>query len=704
MKWLRSKRLWVVVVLAAIAAGATAVVVNRRSAKPAVQWETTPVDRGRIVARVTATGTLSALVTVQVGSQVSGSIQKLFADFNSPVKKGQLIAKIDPRLFQAALENARANFAQAKATLMKDEVQARFNERQSKRQGALVKDKLIAPADFDTAESAAGTSLAQVEADKANVQQARAILHQAEVNMELTNIVSPTDGVVISRNVDVGQTVAASLSAPIIFVIAEDLRKMQVDTSVAEADVGKLTAGMDATFMVDAYPGERFKGKVRQIRNAAQTVQNVVTYDAVIDVNNSDLKLRPGMTANVNFVFANREDVLRVPNAALRFRPSPELLSRDQARSRKTRPKWRGDAVERGCHGGSVRASGRRRTPLARSGRRIFRRQGRSSESAIGVGAERRRAACDADQDRNQRRYQDRSGRGGSRRGRSGHHRWHSHRRRETARKPIAWCPGSARRRRAATLLGAAMAGALIEVSHVSKVYRMGDVEVHALRDVSLAIAEGESVAVMGPSGSGKSTLMNILGCLDWPTAGSYHLVGEEVSTLDRNALARLRNRTLGFVFQSFNLLARTSALENVELPLLYSGVSGRERHRRAREALEKVGLGDRLHHHPNQMSGGQQQRVAVARALVTQPRLMVADEPTGNLDSRTSVEIMALFQELGRSGITLLLVTHEPDIARYASRVVVMRDGLVQSDRRQAPLVADVAAARAEAVAAGIP
>lgn len=248
------------------------------------------------------------------------------------------------------------------------------------------------------------------------------------------------------------------------------------------------------------------------------------------------------------------------------------------------------------------------------------------------------------------------------------------------------------------------MAGALIEVSHVSKVYRMGDVEVHALRDVSLAIAEGESVAVMGPSGSGKSTLMNILGCLDRPTAGSYHLVGEEVSTLDRNALARLRNRTLGFVFQSFNLLARTSALENVELPLLYSGFSGRERHRRAREALEKVGLGDRLHHHPNQMSGGQQQRVAVARALVTQPRLMVADEPTGNLDSRTSVEIMALFQELGRSGITLLLVTHEPDIARYASRVVVMRDGLVQSDRRQAPLVADVAAARAEAVAAGIP
>ena len=247
------------------------------------------------------------------------------------------------------------------------------------------------------------------------------------------------------------------------------------------------------------------------------------------------------------------------------------------------------------------------------------------------------------------------------------------------------------------------MADALIEVEHIAKVYRMGDVEVHALRDVSLTISEGESVAVMGPSGSGKSTLMNVLGCLDRPTRGSYHLAGQEVSTMDRNQLARVRNRTLGFVFQSFNLLSRTSAQENVELPLLYAGVSGRERHKRAREALDRVGLGDRAHHHPNQMSGGQQQRVAIARALVARPHLMVADEPTGNLDSRTSVEIMALFQELGRSGITLLLVTHEPDIARYASRVVVMRDGHVQTDKRQPAMVADVAAA-AEAAAAGLP
>jgi putative ABC transport system ATP-binding protein len=227
---------------------------------------------------------------------------------------------------------------------------------------------------------------------------------------------------------------------------------------------------------------------------------------------------------------------------------------------------------------------------------------------------------------------------------------------------------------------------ALIELDKVSKVYRMGDVEVHALREVSLTVEERDFVAVMGSSGSGKSTLMNIIGCLDRPTSGAYRLDGDEVSRLGRRELARVRNRTLGFVFQSFNLLSRTSALENVELPLLYGGVSARERRRRASEALARVGLAERVHHRSNEMSGGQQQRVAVARALVAHPRLILADEPTGNLDSHTTVEIMILFQELAQAGITILLVTHEPDVASYASRVVVMRDGRVRSDERQQP------------------
>ncbi len=236
----------------------------------------------------------------------------------------------------------------------------------------------------------------------------------------------------------------------------------------------------------------------------------------------------------------------------------------------------------------------------------------------------------------------------------------------------------------------------LIALEDVTKIYRMGDVEVHALRGVSLAVEEGEFVAVMGASGSGKSTIMNIIGCLDRPTTGSYLLAGEDVSKLDRYALAKRRNRTLGFVFQSFNLLARTSALDNVELPLLYADTPTRERHERARHALERVGLGDRVNHHPNQMSGGQQQRVAIARALVSDPKVILADEPTGNLDSTTSQGVIAIFQELGDSGITVVLVTHEPDIAGYAARVVTMKDGHVLSDIRQTPERAQAAEAKA--------
>lgn len=213
------------------------------------------------------------------------------------------------------------------------------------------------------------------------------------------------------------------------------------------------------------------------------------------------------------------------------------------------------------------------------------------------------------------------------------------------------------------------------------KIYRMGDVGVEALRDVSLTIREGEFVAIMGASGSGKSTLMNILGCLDRPTAGRYFLAGQDVARLSRNELAEVRNRLVGFVFQNFNLLARTSAVENVALPLLYAGTPKRERWQRAEEALRQVGLGDRLSHLPNQMSGGQQQRVAIARALVTNPRLILADEPTGNLDSRTSLEIMTLLQDLWRNSLTIVMVTHEPDMAESAERVIVMKDGTIQSD-----------------------
>lgn len=225
----------------------------------------------------------------------------------------------------------------------------------------------------------------------------------------------------------------------------------------------------------------------------------------------------------------------------------------------------------------------------------------------------------------------------------------------------------------------------IIQLEDFRRTYRNGSLEVHAVRGVSLTIHAGEFVAVMGASGSGKSTMMNTIGCLDRPTGGRYLLDGVNVGELDRDQLADLRNQKLGFVFQGFNLLARTSALENVELPILYSrpAVPAREQNRRALEALAMVGLADRADHYPNQLSGGQQQRVAIARALVNQPRVLLADEPTGNLDSRTSVEVMGVFQSLNDQGITIVMVTHEMDIASFAKRKVVMRDGLIRTDER---------------------
>jgi ABC-type lipoprotein export system ATPase subunit len=219
----------------------------------------------------------------------------------------------------------------------------------------------------------------------------------------------------------------------------------------------------------------------------------------------------------------------------------------------------------------------------------------------------------------------------------------------------------------------------LIELTDITKIYRVGEIEVPALNGVSLGIAAGEFVAVMGASGSGKSTLLNLLGCLDRPTAGAYRLDGQEVSRLGGDQLAQVRNRHIGFVFQTFNLLNRTTALENVELPLYYGiHMAGSERRKRAVALLTRLGLGDRAHHHPGQLSGGQQQRVAIARALVNQPRLILADEPTGNLDSHSGAEIMALFEELNREGITLVMVTHDPDIARHARRTIHVRDGVI--------------------------
>ncbi|HXX58756.1 MAG TPA: efflux RND transporter periplasmic adaptor subunit [Thermodesulfovibrionales bacterium] len=286
------------------------------------QFRTEKVLRGDIVTTVTATGTVNAVITVLVGTQVSGTIQRLYVDFNSQVKKGQLIAQIDPALFEEQVSQAKANLLSAKANVEKAGATLVDSKRTMERNRELFAKNLIARSDLDTAETNYETSVASVNVAKAAVAQAEAALKNAETNLGYTRIVSPVDGTVVSRNVDVGQTVAASFQTPTLFTIAQDLTKMQIDTSVDEADIGKVKIGEEVEFTVDAYPDITFRGRVGQVRIAPITVQNVVTYDVVITVDNPEFKLKPGMTANVSIIVAEKKDVLKVPNAALRFRPA----------------------------------------------------------------------------------------------------------------------------------------------------------------------------------------------------------------------------------------------------------------------------------------------------------------------------------------------------------------------------------------------
>ena len=288
---------------------------------PEIIYKTTPVERGDIVASVSATGNLSAVVTVQVGTQVSGTIQKLYVDYNSKVKKGQPIAEIDPSLFNASVEQAQGNYLNAQANLQKAKVALADAERTMKRNRQLLADGIISQADYDLSETAWQSAKAGVKAAEGSISQTRGALMQSRTNLRYSVIRSPVDGVVISRAIDVGQTVAASFQTPTLFTIAKDLTKMQIEVSVDEADISRIKVDQNATFTVDAYPEQSFKGKVVQIRSAPIVTQNVVTYIVVVNVDNSDLKLKPGMTANVSIEVARKDNVLKLPSAALRFKP-----------------------------------------------------------------------------------------------------------------------------------------------------------------------------------------------------------------------------------------------------------------------------------------------------------------------------------------------------------------------------------------------
>ena len=315
---------YIILILALIGIGIPCVIYGLIDKKNDPGYRTIKLERGDIASTILATGTLNPVILVQVGSQISGNIKRLYADFNSVVKKNQVIAQIDSMLLKAEVEKARANYKAALANVEKAKVIANDTKRTLNRYEALVKENLVSQSDVDTAQTNYDSAVAQLEVARAQVDQTRSTLDFSRTRLDYAIIRSPVDGIVLSRNVDVGQTVAASLQAPTLFTIAQDLTEMQVNTSVDEADIGRVEVEQNVTFTVDAYPSDVFKGRVSQIRNAPQVVQNVVTYDVIIEVENPDLKLKPGMTANVSIVVAEKRNVLRIPNAALRFQPYGE--------------------------------------------------------------------------------------------------------------------------------------------------------------------------------------------------------------------------------------------------------------------------------------------------------------------------------------------------------------------------------------------
>ena len=690
------------VALTALAA-AGVVLYQRHYATPPLPLRTAAIKRGDVVVSISATGTVEPEELVDVGAQVAGQILSFgkdkngkTVDYGSEVEVGTVLSKIDDVLYQSAVAVAQAQLAQAQAGVV--HAQADLQQMKAKLKQAendwaraqkLGPSEAMSQTDYDAAEADYEVAKANVALDEAaivqaerSVDQAKANLDSAKQNLGYCTITSPVKGVVIDRRVNAGQTVVSSLNTPSLFLIAKDLTRMQVWVSVNEADIGQIHPGQTATFTVDAFPGKTFQGMVNKIRLNATMTSNVVTYTVEVTTDNSKGDLLPYLTANVQFEVERHTDVLLVPNAALKWTPETVRVAPDVRAAAATQPAEADEQTEKPHHSPNKTKAGKG----PRLGRGVVWVQDGNFVRPIvvsigltdGINTEVPGDGVNEGTEVVIGEEHPETNDGGTTNPFSF----------QMPRAPAAEAAG----RPGAPLTNAGLAMELIELQDIYKTYHLGEIDVPVLKGITLKVGRGELVALMGASGSGKTTLMNLLGCLDRATSGEYRLDGQEVSRLSSSGRAMVRNRKIGFVFQSFNLLPRTSALENVMMPLSYSHthVSEREGRKRAEELLGRVGLGDRLHHEPSQLSGGQQQRVAIARALINRPSLLFADEPTGNLDSRTSVEVLAMFQKLNaEEDITIILVTHDASVAHHAKRIVHIKDGLIESDESSHPQVA---------------
>ena len=656
----RRHRVWIVVVAIVVLAGAGGLAywLTSGSSTPTglvVTTETASVTTGTIQQTVPSSGTIEPASQASLNFGVSGTVNAVNVKAGQTVTAGEVLATVDTTALSDDLDAAQAQLSSAEARLAADQ--------------------------------ASSASTTTIDSDQAAVTSAESSLSNAQTALNDASLTSTIAGTVASVSLTVGQQVtgtgtgggtgstgtgsdsAASVasaatgstgtgsSSAQIVVVGTD--SYIVNTTVDDTQIGQIADGDQADIIPTGSTTTDY-GTVASISLIGSESSDVTTFPVVINVTGDPTGLYAGSTADVSIIVKRLNDVTEVPTAAISYNSSGEATVTQVVN---------GSHVVKSVTVGAAESGETQITSGVKAGDKVLEQV---VSFKAGSGTDRRRPL-----------------------------RWHWHRRpgsavrwlrrrrrlRRCRRAPAGrWlrrCRRLRRRRRMTTHMHVTPPpgtsdGVVIELQRVTKVYRTGTIAVAALRGISLTIAQGEYVAIIGPSGSGKSTLMHILGCLDTPTSGTYHLAGDNVSNMSEAALAEVRNRRIGFVFQQFNLLPSMSAWQNVELPLVYAGVPRAERKERAMDALARVGLAGRVHHRPGELSGGQQQRVAVARALVTEPDLILADEPTGNLDSVSAADVLRLMDELHEAGRTLVLITHDTEVASASGRVLGIRDGLL--------------------------